>query len=139
MFVKHAVNQSVKEFIRLSALMWLLYLLGLYPEVQAKVHDELDRVFGDDRKRPVTMEDLNELKYLECVIKESLRLYPSVPAIARRLLNDCVIGMNVGLYRDLFQIRPVLSLYLLQKALNIGIGYSYFDRVSIDNLACSKL
>lgn len=74
--------------------MWSLYLLGLHPEVQAKVHDELDRVFGNDRTRAITTEDLNKLKYLECVIKETLRLYPSAPLIAREVIHGCNIGMK---------------------------------------------
>ncbi|CAF1531837.1 unnamed protein product [Adineta steineri] len=48
----------------------------------------MDRVFGDDYDRACTIEDLNELEYLECVIKESLRLYPSVPFIAREIQED---------------------------------------------------
>ena len=36
-----------------------------------------------DSNRSVTNTDLNELVYLECAIKESLRLYPPVPYIAR--------------------------------------------------------
>ncbi len=34
------------------------------------------------------MEDANELEYLECVIKETLRLFPSVPFIAREVQED---------------------------------------------------
>lgn len=54
--------------------------------------EELDQVFqGEDR--PVTMQDLGELKYLERVMKESLRLYPSVPSVMRTLSKDAVIGI----------------------------------------------
>lgn len=38
------------------------------------------------------MKDLNEMKYLECAIKDSLRLYPSVPFIGRHLYEDVQLG-----------------------------------------------
>jgi cytochrome P450 len=60
--------------------------------IQVKVHEELDAIFGDDKDRPITSQDLTRMKYLECVIKESLRIYPSVPFIQRKLDNDIVLG-----------------------------------------------
>ncbi|NXI40981.1 CP4V2 protein, partial [Galbula dea] len=94
-----------------AAMNWALYLLGHNPEVQKKVHRELDEVFGNT-ERPVTMDDLKKLRYLECVVKESLRLFPSVPLFGRALKEDCWIrgyqipkGTNVvvltyALHRD---------------------------------------
>ncbi|GBM32161.1 Cytochrome P450 4V2 [Araneus ventricosus] len=52
-----------------ATVRWALYLIGLYPDVQAKVHEEIDYVFGEDFQRPVTDEDLNHLQYLDCVLK----------------------------------------------------------------------
>lgn len=62
---------------------WTLFLIGHNPEEQDKIHEELDSIFGDDQERHVTQDDLKEMKYLECAIKESQRIYPSVPFIAR--------------------------------------------------------
>jgi len=70
-----------------AGICWSLFLLGNYPEIQEKVAEELEDIFqGEDR--PTTMADLGEMKYLERVIKESLRLYPSVPFISRVLNED---------------------------------------------------
>nr|AIT16229.1 cytochrome P450 family 4 protein [Sternaspis scutata] len=74
-----------------AAANWAVHLLGANPEIQQKVQDELDDIFrGSDR--PATMEDLADMKYLECCIKEALRLFPSVPMFARTISEDCVIG-----------------------------------------------
>ncbi|XP_070613698.1 cytochrome P450 4V2 [Erythrolamprus reginae] len=73
-----------------AALSWAIYLLASHPEIQRKVHTELDEVFGD-ADHHTTMDDLKKLQYLECVIKESLRLFPSVPLFARTLNEECYI------------------------------------------------
>lgn len=51
------------------AICWTLYELGRHPKIQEKVFEELDIIFGSDRERPVTAEDLKAMKYLERVIK----------------------------------------------------------------------
>lgn len=77
-----------------AGISWSLYLLGQHPEYQDKVMEELDNIFqGSDRAPTVT--DLNEMKYLERVIKEALRLYPSVPFIGRQLISDFEIGKHI--------------------------------------------
>ncbi|CAL1283598.1 unnamed protein product [Larinioides sclopetarius] len=67
---------------------WALFLIGLHPEVQAKIHEEIDEVFRDDMKRPLTEIDLKNLHYLDCVLKETDRLYPAIPLFARQATED---------------------------------------------------
>ena len=66
-------------------------MIGSHPEVQKKIHEEIDKVLGHSN-RPITQDDMRELKYLECVIKETLRLYPSVAYFARKPTEDAVCG-----------------------------------------------
>ncbi|KAM7305443.1 cytochrome P450 4V2 [Ixodes scapularis] len=74
-----------------SATCWTLYLLGLNSKIQAKVHHELDEILGRDTDREITTDDLRRMKYLECCLKEGLRLYPSFPYIGRVLDHDLEI------------------------------------------------
>ncbi|XP_055612681.1 cytochrome P450 4c3-like [Uranotaenia lowii] len=73
------------------AISWTLFLLGSDQEIQDRVFNEIDQIMGGDRDRLPTMQELNEMKYLELCIKETLRLYPSIPLIARRLPEDVQI------------------------------------------------
>uniref|UniRef100_A0A1E1WM70 Cytochrome P450 n=1 Tax=Pectinophora gossypiella TaxID=13191 RepID=A0A1E1WM70_PECGO len=73
------------------AMSFMIMRIANEPEIQDKIYKELQGVFGDSREPP-TVEELSELKYLECCIKESLRIYPSVPFIARYITEDAELG-----------------------------------------------
>ncbi|XP_055382123.1 cytochrome P450 4c3 [Condylostylus longicornis] len=75
-----------------AAISWTLFLLGERPDVQEKVYQELYEIFGDDKERPATMKNLLDMRYLECCIKEALRLFPSVPMMARSIDEDIQVG-----------------------------------------------
>ena len=57
------------------------------------MYDELLDVFGKS-ERDCTHEDIPNLKYLECCIKETLRIYPSAPAFERDVQEDFKLGNN---------------------------------------------
>ncbi|XP_029172702.1 cytochrome P450 4C1-like [Nylanderia fulva] len=73
------------------AITWTLFLLGNNLEHQEKVHEELEEVFKDS-ETPASVKELSQLKYLDRVIKETLRLYPSVPMVLRNLTEDVNLG-----------------------------------------------
>uniref|UniRef100_A0AAG5CW78 Cytochrome P450 n=1 Tax=Anopheles atroparvus TaxID=41427 RepID=A0AAG5CW78_ANOAO len=78
-----------------SAISFMLQSLAKYPDVQQKAFDEVRSIVGDDRSQPITLAMLNDMSYLELVIKETLRLYPSVPMIGRRILEDTNINGKI--------------------------------------------
>ncbi|CAH1402047.1 unnamed protein product [Nezara viridula] len=71
-----------------SALSFVIYNLAVHQDVQEKVYAEVMEVLGDSKP---TYQSLMNFKYLERVIKETMRLYPSVPYIGRRLKKDMPI------------------------------------------------
>ncbi|GMT05906.1 hypothetical protein PENTCL1PPCAC_28080, partial [Pristionchus entomophagus] len=60
-----------------STMAWGTALLLNYPEVQQKMHDEFDRVIGSDRI--ITMNDKNELHFLNAFISEVQRWANIIP------------------------------------------------------------
>jgi cytochrome P450 family 4 len=71
-----------------SGIAFCLYNLAKHPEVQKKAYGEVKNVIGDDLDTPVSIKLLNDLNYLELVIKETLRLYPSVPMYGRKIKEN---------------------------------------------------
>lgn len=70
-----------------NALTWTWYLLSQHPDVEAKMHEEIDRVL---QGRPVTFDDLMHLPYTMQVIKESMRIYPPVWTLNVRQAKEAV-------------------------------------------------
>lgn len=71
-----------------SATTFCLYNLAKHPEWQQKCVDEVRNVFGTDGQTPATLSKLNQLSVLEAVIKETMRLFPTVPLISRLAPDD---------------------------------------------------
>ncbi|NNE17593.1 MAG: cytochrome P450 [Myxococcales bacterium] len=103
------------------ALTWTWYLLAKNPAKVEIMREELERVLQGRRAQA---EDLPSLPYLEMVVKESLRLLPSVWAYARQAQRDLVVegyeikkgqtitishiamGRNAKYYDDPMEFRP---------------------------------
>lgn len=75
------------------ALTWLWYLLALHPDVEARLHAELDAVLDGGALQP---EQMTRLPYTRQVFDEVLRLYPPIPAVLRQAKRaDVICGHRV--------------------------------------------
>lgn len=72
-----------------NTLIWVWYLLSQHPEIEARLHAELESVLG---ARQATFADLDKLVYTEMVIKEAMRLYPPAYLVTRDANEDIQIG-----------------------------------------------
>ncbi|XP_066909111.1 cytochrome P450 4C1-like [Halyomorpha halys] len=68
------------------SLTFTTWLLGTHLDVQEKLYHEVSNILQG--KEEPSIEDYSEMFYLERVIKESLRLYPSVPTFSREATED---------------------------------------------------
>ncbi|KAF1764841.1 hypothetical protein GCK72_004791 [Caenorhabditis remanei] len=82
------------------SLSYATYLLATHPEIQKKLQEEVDRECPDPE---INFDQLSKLRYMECVMKEALRLYPlGVTANTRKCMRETTIdgvtfeeGMNI--------------------------------------------
>ena len=72
-----------------TSLSWVVHRLLQNPDVLEKVRAELQRVVGGG---PIRAEHMSELEYLDATIKETARLNPIVPVVARYLEQPTQIG-----------------------------------------------
>jgi cytochrome P450 len=72
-----------------TALTWAWYLLSQHPEIEQRLHTELDEVLTG---QPPTVEYLPRLPYTHMILDETLRLYPPTFSLSRKTLADDEIG-----------------------------------------------
>ena len=72
-----------------NTLTWTWYLLSEHPDIEQRLHRELDSVLAG---RLPTAEDFPRLQYTEMVITEAVRLYPPAWILGRRALKDYKLG-----------------------------------------------
>ncbi|EXJ86976.1 bifunctional P-450:NADPH-P450 reductase [Capronia epimyces CBS 606.96] len=79
-------------------LSFLFYELLKNPEAYRKAQAEVDEVVGEG---PVTVQHLSKLKYINAVMRETLRLHPTAPAFTVRAKQDEIIGGKYRVTKDM--------------------------------------
>lgn len=90
-----------------KALTWTIYLLSRALEWQQRVRDEVQGVTGG---RPINADDIGKLALTQRVIKESMRLYPPVPAMTRVNLAPTELG-GIALPEPCLIVIPVFAVH----------------------------
>ncbi|CAD7014192.1 cytochrome P450 4p1 [Ceratitis capitata] len=76
------------------ALLFSFMNFSLYPEMQERCYQEILEYVDDDISK-LDVNQLAKLKYMEYFIKETLRLYPSVPVITRETTSETILPNNL--------------------------------------------
>ena len=93
-----------------SGLNWTWYLLAQHPEVEAKLHAELD-ASPAAALRAASLAEIEQLSYTRQVIDEALRLYPPGWLLSRRTIEpDVLCGYQIPAGANV-----LLPLYLLHR------------------------
>ena len=72
-----------------KALTWSLYLMARHPETSSRLRREAQDRASADHLDHATLESLH---YHGMFIQESLRLFTPVPGLARRVLDEDLVG-----------------------------------------------
>ncbi|XP_077133460.1 cytochrome P450 4A5-like [Ranitomeya variabilis] len=113
-----------------SGISWILYALAKHPEHQEKCREEISGVLGG--RDTVEWEDLGKIPYTTMCIKESLRLYPPVPGVARKLSKPITFCDGRSLPEG---ATVILSIYCINRCSIFWKDPEVFDplRFSVEN------
>ena len=73
-------------------LSFAISFLIKHPDVVARAQEEVDRVLGTDTSVLPTYQQIQGLTYVNQILSETLRLWPTVAAFTRYPYNDAMVG-----------------------------------------------
>ncbi|KAK0175603.1 hypothetical protein PV327_009343 [Microctonus hyperodae] len=99
-----------------SLMCFLAHEISINPEVQAKLHDEIDEVHKKYNGEP-SYEAINSMQYLDAVVNETLRLYPVAGILDRMCTKKFELPPTLPGTKP-FELQPgdiiMISVYALQ-------------------------
>ncbi|KAM7345008.1 putative cytochrome P450 313a4 [Cochliomyia hominivorax] len=100
-----AAYDTISKTLHLTILM-----LAMHPEYQDRAYEEISSVLTDQNDDNLSIEQLNELTYLEMTINETMRIAPAIPMIAREIgknstsVNNIILPPGLCVVIDLFRL-----------------------------------
>ncbi|WP_204815345.1 cytochrome P450 [Mycobacterium riyadhense] len=82
-----------------NAIAFALHFLATNPDVAARARCELDQYWPDRAFPNIGFDDVAQLKYLRCIVDETLRLWPAAPGYFRQARQDTTIGNGKHCFR----------------------------------------
>ena len=70
----------------------IILLVAIFPKVQKKLLEEIDNICGNEENLTIDMEFIKKFEYMEMVIKETMRLFPTGPSVARTNDEEIEVG-----------------------------------------------
>ncbi|XP_062030692.1 phenylacetaldehyde oxime monooxygenase CYP71AN24-like [Rosa rugosa] len=93
-----------------TALEWLMAELVRNPSVMKKLQQEVRRVVG--KKEKIDVDDINQMDFLKCVNKETLRLHPPAPLLLPR---ETIAAVTLGGYYIPAKTRILVNAFAIQR------------------------
>ncbi|CAB4429227.1 unnamed protein product [Rhizophagus irregularis] len=75
-----------------ASTLWALHLLAQHPHEQDLLREELVKAFPDKSNFNPTYDEINSLEYLNCTVKEILRIHSPASIVGRANVKDVVLG-----------------------------------------------
>ncbi|CAF1052148.1 unnamed protein product [Rotaria sordida] len=120
-----------------NLMAWTLYNLACHPEVYRRCQNEIDSILNNEDA--IDSSTLSLLNYTEAVLKESLRLYPSIPLLPRTAIKDNILVTSDGKHIRISKgTEVIVNLYTLHHSENHWSEPEKFDPSRFDQHQSDK-
>ncbi|XP_054082042.1 probable cytochrome P450 313a4 isoform X2 [Zeugodacus cucurbitae] len=90
----------------------ILIMLATHPNVQERLFEETEQIFSPENTC-IEYEHLKQFSYMDMIIKETLRLMPSIPLIGRKAVKDVTVN-GIDFPQGMQVMIPIFTLHRRQ-------------------------
>ncbi|XP_055845994.1 probable cytochrome P450 318a1 [Episyrphus balteatus] len=93
-----------------NSILLALLCLAMYPETQKKLRQEIHSTFPNGDVSSISGDNLKDMKFLDMVINESLRLVTTIPMALRGVSEDFVLKDDIVIPKGTFIILDTFNM-----------------------------